>query len=92
MNARLSPCTMRMTLFREALLLADNLMLLSFFQILRSHFQGSASAAIAMFGRGVQGQSLGVSRGNVFSLASNPSSPLVCSSSAGLLLSLIQWG
>jgi hypothetical protein len=38
MSARRSPCTMRMTLFREALLLADNLILLSFFQILRWSF------------------------------------------------------
>jgi len=37
MSARRSPCTMKMTLFREALLM-DNFTLLSFFQILRWSF------------------------------------------------------
>jgi len=41
-----------------------------------------------MFGREAQGQSLGVTRGNVFSLASYPSPAIP---PAGPLLSLIQW-
>jgi hypothetical protein len=47
MTARRSPCTMRMTLFRGALLLVDNLILLSFFKYFGGHFQSRASAAIA---------------------------------------------
>jgi hypothetical protein len=38
MSAKRSPCTMKMTLFREALLQVDNFTQLSFFQIFRWSF------------------------------------------------------
>ena len=79
---------MKMTLFREALLLVDNLILLSFFKYFGGHFQSRASAAIANIrARGTRPEPRGDQRECFLSPYPSPAAP-----PAGPLLSLIQWG